>query len=68
MKKLFSLYVKACIVFLSVFITPAAVACIITLDLNIYMSWVTAPIYIVLMFFIAIIFTANATEYLVEIS
>ena len=68
MKKLFSLYWKACVVFLSVFITPAAIACIIAFDLSIYMSWVTAPIYIVTMFFIAMIFTGYAMEHLTEIA
>jgi hypothetical protein len=68
MKKLLSLYWKVCVVFLSVFITPACIASIIGLDLSIYMSWITSPIYIVLMFFTSMIFTANAAEYLAEIS
>jgi hypothetical protein len=68
MKKLFSIYWKVCVVFMGVFITPAAVASIITLDLNIYMSWITSPIYGVIMFFISMIFTAYATEHLAEIS
>lgn len=68
MKKLFSIYWKVCVVFLGVFITPAAIACAIALDINIYMLWITSPIYIAVMFFIALIFTGYAGEYLAEIS
>jgi hypothetical protein len=68
MKKLFSIFWKVCVVFLSVFITPAAIACIIALDIDIYMLWVTSPIYIAVMFFISMIFTGYAVEHLEEIS
>jgi len=68
MKKLFSIFWKVCVVFLGVFITPAAIACIIALDKDIYMLWVTSPIYIVVMFFVAMIFTGYAGEHLAEIS
>jgi hypothetical protein len=68
MKKLFSLYWKVCVVFLSVFITPAAIASIIALDRNIYMLWITSPLYCAVMFFMAMIFTCYAAEHLAEIS
>lgn len=68
MKKLFSFYWKVCVVFLSVFITPAAIACIIAFNLDIYMLWITSPIYIALMFFVSLIFTGYAIEQLTEIS
>lgn len=68
MKKLFSIFWKVCVVFLSVFITPAAIACIIALDIDIYMLWVTSPIYIAVMFFISLLFTGYATEHIEEIS
>jgi len=68
MKKLFSIYWKVCVVFLGVFITPAAIASIIALDLNIYMLWITSPVYCVVMFFMAMIFTGYAVDHLAEIS
>jgi hypothetical protein len=68
MKKLFSIYWKVCVVFLGVFITPAAIASIIALELNIYMLWITSPIYCAIMFFMSLIFTGYAVEYLEEIS
>ena len=68
MKKFLSILWKVAVIFTSVFILPAAIACIVTLDLKIYVSWVTSPLYCVIMFFMSLIFTGYAVDHLEEIS
>ena len=68
MKKLFSIYWKVCVVFLGVFITPAAMATVISCDPNMYMLWITSPLYCAIMFFMSMLFTCYAAEHLEEIS
>jgi hypothetical protein len=64
MKQLSILYVQAIIIFIGVHITPAALASIITLDLSLYMSWVTSPLYHTIMFFVSLATTCGALDYL----
>lgn len=68
MKKFLSILWKVAVIFTSIFILPAAIACIITFDLNIYMACVTSPLYCVFMFFISMICAGYVVDHLEEIS
>jgi len=64
MKQLTILYVQAIIIFLGVHITPAALATVISCDLNMYMLWITSPLYNAIMVFISLFITMAAVDYL----
>ena len=68
MKKFLSILWKAAVVFTSIFILPAVIACIITFDLNVYMSWITSPFYCAIMFITSMIATGAMVDNLEEIS
>jgi len=44
MKQLTILYVQAIIIFVGVHITPAALATVISCNLDVYMLWITSPL------------------------
>jgi hypothetical protein len=64
MKQLASLYIKAIIIFVAVHITPAALATVLSFNLNTYMVWISCPLYHALMIFVSLIFTVYAVEVL----
>ena len=64
MKHLSILYVQAIIIFLGVHITPAAIATIISCNLDVYMLWITSPLYNVIMVFTSLFVTIAALEHL----
>ena len=64
MKKLVILYAQAIIIFLGVHITPAALATVISCDLDMYMLWITSPLYNAIMAFISLFITIGAVEHL----
>lgn len=64
MKQLTILYVQAIIIFLGVHITPAALATVISCDLNMYMLWITSPLYNAVMLFISLFITIAAIDHL----
>lgn len=66
MKHLAILYIQAIIIFVGVHVTPAAVATVITFKLDTYMVWMTSPLYHAVMFFMSLILTVCAIEYLKE--
>lgn len=66
MKHLAILYIQAIIIFVAVHITPAALATVITFKLETYMVWMASPMYHAVMFFISLILTVCAIEYLKE--
>ena len=66
MKHLASLYIKAIIIFLTVHITPAALATVISFKLDTYMVWMASPLYHAVMFFISLIFTVYSIDVLKE--
>ena len=66
MKQLASLYIKAIIIFLTVHITPAALATVISFKLDTYMIWMASPLYHAVMFFMSLILTVCAIEHLKE--
>jgi hypothetical protein len=65
MKKLMSLYLKVCIVFMTVFVTPAVMASVISLDLGTYVRWITSPLYCSVMFITSFLFTAVFIDHIV---
>ena len=64
MKHLSILYVQAIIIFLGVHITPAAIATIISCNLDVYMLWITNPLYNAIMVFTSLFVTIAALEHL----
>ncbi len=68
MKKIFSFTWKAVVLFLTFFIMPAAIASIIALDFNIYMSCVLNPAYAAIMTLVSIFATCACIDHLLEIS
>jgi hypothetical protein len=64
MKQFAILYVQAIIIFLGVHITPAAIATIISCDLDVYMLWITSPLYNAIMVFTSLFVTIAALEHL----
>lgn len=66
MKHLASLYIKAIIIFVAVHITPAALATVISFNLDTYMVWISSPLYHALMIFVSLIFTVYAVDVLRE--
>ena len=66
MKKVFSLLAKFVVIFLSVFITPAVIASIITLDKQVYMNAVTHPTYDAFFGIASFIFTSIVVSMIVE--
>jgi hypothetical protein len=64
MKQLTILYVQAIIIFLGVHITPAALATVISCNLDVYMLWITSPLYNAIMVFISLFITIAAVEHL----
>lgn len=64
MKHLCILYVQAIIIFVGVHITPAALATVISCDLDMYMLWITSPLYNAIMVFISLFITIAAVEHL----
>lgn len=65
MKKLMSLYLKVCIVFMTVFVTPAVMASVVSLDLGTYMNWITSQLYWAIMFFTSFLLTGAFIDYIV---
>ena len=66
MKHLAILYIQAIIIFVAVHITPAALATVISFKLDTYMVWMASPLYHAVMFFMSLILTVCAIEYLKE--
>jgi hypothetical protein len=66
MKHLAILYIQAIIIFVAVHITPAALATVISFKLDTYMIWMASPLYHAVMFFMSLILTVCAIEYLKE--
>ena len=66
MKHLASLYIQAIIIFVTVHVTPAALATVITFNLDTYMTWISSPLYHALMIFVSIIFTVYSIDVLRE--
>jgi hypothetical protein len=64
MKHLCILYVQAIIIFIGVHITPAALATIISCNLDVYMLWITSPLYNAVMLFISLFITCAAIDHL----
>ncbi len=64
MKQLTILYVQAIIIFVGVHITPAALATVISCNLDVYMLWITSPLYNAIMVFISLFVTIGAVEHL----
>jgi len=65
MKKLMSLYLKVCIVFMAVFVTPAVMASVVSLDLGTYVRWITSPLYCSVMFITSFLLTGAFIDYIV---
>lgn len=62
MKRNIKAFVVLIITFISIYITPAIIASMITLDPTIYLDWVVAPAYCAIMFFLSTIVAVMAVD------
>lgn len=66
MKQLAELYIKALIIFISVHITPAAIAAVVTFKFSMYTLWIESPMYHAVMFFVSLICTMASVAHMTE--
>lgn len=66
MKQLASLYIQAILVFVTVHVTPAVIAGLLSFKMEVYMACITSPMYNAMMFFISLMFTMAAVEHIKE--